>query len=139
MLPPEAPWLAQHYTDIWSVFRVFCYLVASSPCAFSIHWPLRREILSQCCFNVGPRRRPWANIKLALGQRLLLRPPPRRHPARDDRQNTPLSATHLHNVCPILTHRLRRWPSIGQTMCRCVVFPGLSNSYNKGMGDIFKF
>ena len=30
--------------------------------------------------------------------------------------------THQLNVWPMLAHRLRRWPNIGQTLGRCVVF-----------------
>ena len=35
----------------------------------------------------------------------------------------PANATHL--VWPMLVHRLRRWPNIGQTLARCVVFAGM--------------
>ena len=36
----------------------------------------------------------------------------------------PTNTTHLANVWPMLAHRLRRWPNIGQTLARCVVFAG---------------
>ena len=31
---------------------------------------------------------------------------------------------HLPTVWPMLGHRLRRWPNIGQTLVRCIVFAG---------------
>ena len=34
----------------------------------------------------------------------------------------PAKTTNLPNVGPMLDHRLRRWPSIGQTLGRFVVF-----------------
>ena len=37
----------------------------------------------------------------------------------------PASTTHGSNVGPMLAHRLRRWPNIGPTLDRCVVFAGL--------------
>ena len=40
----------------------------------------------------------------------------------------PANTTHLSNVWPMLAHRLRRWPKIGQTLDRCVVFDGLRMS-----------
>ena len=30
----------------------------------------------------------------------------------------------------MLAHRLRRWPNIGQTLCRCVVFSGMHGSHH---------
>ena len=46
--------------------------------------------------------------------------------ARDKIQwRIPANMTHLANVWPMLAHRLRRWPNIGQTLARCVVFVGM--------------
>ena len=36
----------------------------------------------------------------------------------------PANTTHPSNVWPMLAHRLRRWPNIGQTLDWCVVFAG---------------
>ena len=36
----------------------------------------------------------------------------------------PENTTHLDNIWPMLAHRLRRWPNIGQALSRCVVFAG---------------
>ena len=40
----------------------------------------------------------------------------------------PENTTHLPNVWPVLAHRLRRWPNIGQTLSRCAVFPGYKST-----------
>ena len=44
--------------------------------------------------------------------------------------NIRLNTTHLPNVCPMLVHRLRHWPNIGQTLGRCVVFAWILGIYS---------
>ena len=41
----------------------------------------------------------------------------------------PANTTILPNVWPMVAHRLRRWPTIGQALGRCVVFSGLGLTY----------
>ena len=43
-----------------------------------------------------------------------------------DDMTIPANTTHPPNVYPTLAHRIRRWPSIGQTLGRCVVLAGMS-------------
>ena len=40
-------------------------------------------------------------------------------------ETLPLNMRHRPNVGPMLGHRLRRWPSNGPTLGRCLVFGGL--------------
>ena len=44
-------------------------------------------------------------------------------------EDIPANMTHRRNVRPMLDHRLRRRPNIGPTLCRCVMFAGISHNY----------
>ena len=49
------------------------------------------------------------------------------------RRTISAQTTHPPNVWPMLAHRLRRWPNIGQTLGRCVLFAG--NPWICGRGN----
>ena len=76
--------------------------------------PSKHDTLKQCWFNVGRRRRRWANIKPLLGQR----------PMCAEVHESPANTKCTSNDDAMPDNRLRHWSDITATLGQHLVFAG---------------